>query len=166
MRTKIQDVVDAKLIRQIASREYKFAANALWSHPKLREEVLLKMKKEIGNECQQLCSSKNPSLLQKCQPDGLISFSDGKCEEELKNRAPIFYSCLHEVTTSKRQQRSKKENITAPAITMAASILLKRRCPKMCAQAYRFSIGVLWHSGAKKQVHIFFIFFYSNCVPM
>lgn len=152
VRSNILNSVDAKIIRKIALKEYKYAANAIWSHATLREEILVKMRKEIGVECQQLCSTKNPSILQKCNPDDLVAFSDEKCEEELKLRTPILYSCLHEAITNKRQQRRKNIVSTAPAIVTAAAILLKQRCPMMSAKAYRFSIGVLWHSGAKKQV--------------
>ena len=152
LKTEIHDVVDANLIRQIAAKEYKYAANAAWSHTSIRDELLLKVKKEIGRECQQLCSTRSMSLLQKCKPEDLVTFSDAKFQDELRERAPVFYSCLHEATMSTRQQRRKQEHSAAPPITMAASVLLKQRCSKMSAQAYRFSIGVLWHSGAKKQV--------------
>ncbi|XP_031559255.1 uncharacterized protein LOC116295548, partial [Actinia tenebrosa] len=40
---------------------------------------------------------------------------------------------------------------SAAPIVFAASILLKQRCPQMSALAFRFSLGVLWHGGAKKQ---------------
>ena len=152
--SNIVDSVDAKIIRKIALKEYQYAANAIWSHTRLRQELLVKIKKEIGDECQQLCSTKNLSILQKCSPNDLVAFSDEKCEEELKLRTPIFYSCLYEAITNKRHQRKKSMISTAPAIVTAAAILLKQRCPMMSAKAYRFSIGVLWHSGAKKQVNI------------
>ena len=66
--------------------------------------------------------------------------------------------CIRSVTTSSKKRRkiekgsnNDEQNDAAP-ISLAASILLKERCPQMSAIAYRFSLGVLWHSGAKKQV--------------
>ena len=37
-------------------------------------------------------------------------------------------------------------------MVVSVQVLLKWRRPQMFAQAYRFSIAVMWHSGAKKLV--------------
>lgn len=144
----IKNKVDAKIIRQLSNGEQKYAANAIWSKEELRKELLIKLQGEIGQECQQLCSIKSP-MLRKCDPHSLSTFCDEEFEKELQLRAPVFHSCL---TTAIIDNKHKKGKLIAPAITMAASILLKQRCPQMSAQAYRYAIGVLWHSGAKKQV--------------
>lgn len=94
-------------------------------------------------------------MFRKCAPEDIISFSEEKCETELKTKAPVFHGCMQAATVSansKKKLEAGKTVNTSSALTMAASVLLKRRCPQMSAQAYRFSIGVLWHSGAKKQV--------------
>ena len=78
---------------------------------------------------------------------------------EIKLLAPTVYGCLHEVTCSKQKQRrehtgkrGKSTTNVVEAIAVASSILLRLRCERMSALAYRFAIGVLWHNGAKKQV--------------
>ena len=156
MRTVITDEKDATIIRQLAFKEHRYAVNAIWAHPELRGELLTKVRGEIENECQTLCSNKNPSLFRRSSPQDLISFSENECESELKEKAPVFHMCLQAATicreTRKKMESGQKQCNTSSAITMAASVLLKRRCSQMCAQAYRFSIGVMWHSGAKKQV--------------
>ena len=132
-------------------------ANAVWAHPGLRSEILRKVRGEIENECHSLCSIKNPSLFRRSSPEDLISFSETKCAAELKEKAPVLHECLQAATISreskKKMESGEKHSInTSSAITVAASVLLKRRCAQMSAQAYRFSVGVMWHSGAKKQV--------------
>ena len=168
MRTVITNEKDATIIRQLASKEHRYAVNAVWAHPELRCELLTKVRGEIENECQSLCSNKNPSLFRRSSPQDLISFSENKCETELKEKAPVFHKCLQAATicreTRKKMDLGQKQCNTSSAITMAASVLLKRRCSQMCAQAYRFSIGVMWHSGAKKQVrkHVLSVFFFNH----
>ena len=156
MRTVITNEKNVTIIRQLASKKHRYAVNAMWAHPELRRELLTKVRGEIENECQSLCSNKNPSLFRRSSPQDLISFSENKCETELREKAPVFHKCLQAATicreTRKKMDSGQKLCNTSSAITMAASVLLKRRCSQMCAQAYRFSIGVMWHSGAKKQV--------------
>jgi len=127
----------------------------------LRKEIIQKLQSEINKECHNYCSDKEPSILRKCTPEDIIAFSEKKCEEELKMKAPLLHSCMHAVAVSQKRQKKieeKNEDLNiAPQLSMAASILLRHRCPQMSALAYRFSLGVLWHSGAKKQVHIYII---------
>jgi hypothetical protein len=122
----------------------------------LRKEILKKVYIDIEHESQCLCSGKNPSMFRKCSSEDLVNFSERDCEIEMKVKAPTLFGCMLAATvsakTKKKVESGRAKCNTAPAITMAASVLLKRRCPQMSAQAYRFSLGVLWHSGAKKQV--------------
>ena len=116
----------------------------------------MKLYEDIQHESQLLCSDKNPTLLKKCNAEDLIELSNEKIVAEIKSLAPVLYGCLHEVTCSKQKQKrelmtGKSTNIVE-AIAIASSILLRWRCERMSALAYRFSIGVLWHNGTKKQV--------------
>ena len=51
MRTVITNEKDATIIRQLASKEHRYAVNAMWAHPELRRELLTKVRGEIENEC-------------------------------------------------------------------------------------------------------------------
>lgn len=146
----IANEIDAKIIRQLCYGEYGYAANAIWSKKELRSEILDKFLAEVSQECQDICSVKEPSMLRKCDPKSLSSFSAEDFATELKQRAPTFHSCLEASMTIKKDLNKNK--LSVPPLTMAASVLLRQRCPQMSAMAYRYSIGVLWHSGAKKQV--------------
>lgn len=104
---------------------------------------------------------RKPSILRDTTPEGLKQFTESAHVTELSERAPVLYTILSSasgkpVISKARNQNGENEtndesNTATPAISMAASILLKKRCPQMSAQAYRFST-VLWHSVAKKQV--------------
>ena len=107
MWTVITDEKDAKIIRQLASKEHHYAVNAMWAHPELRRELLMKVQGEIENECQILCSNKKPSLFRESSPQDLIYFSENKCETELKEKAPIFHKCLQAATTCKEPRKNR-----------------------------------------------------------
>lgn len=114
--------------------------------------------RETDNQCQGLCSNKNPSLFKRCSPQDLISFSGSKCETKRKEEPPVLHECLQAATipreTRKKWIQDKNNATLRQQITILVSVqdLLKRRCPQMCAQAYCFSIGVMWHIGAKKLI--------------
>ena len=158
MNKAIQNDLDASIVKAVASQEYSGVVNSLWKHPTLKSEIINRVNSEIDEECSSVCSEKEPSILRKTKAKQLTEFSERKCEEELKTRAPTLYGCIRSVTTSSKKRRkiekgsnNDEQNDAAP-ISLAAFILLKQRCPQMSAIAYRFSLGVLWHSGAKKQV--------------
>ena len=126
-----------------------------------RKLLLEKVCGSVIQECKDLCSVRKPSILRDTTPEGLKQFTESAHVTELSERAPVLYTILSSaagkpVISKARNQNGENEtndesNTATPAISMAASILLKKRCPQMSAQAYRFST-VLWHSGAKKQV--------------
>ncbi|CAH3165645.1 unnamed protein product, partial [Porites lobata] len=157
-----KDDVDRKAIKQLVLGEYGYAVNALYSKKVVRDALLEKVCGSVIEECKDLCSVRKPSILRDTTPEGLKQFTESAHVTELSERAPVLYTILSSaagkpVISKARNQNGENEtndesNTATPAISMAASILLKKRCPQMSAQAYRFST-VLWHSGAKKQVY-------------
>ncbi|PFX13265.1 hypothetical protein AWC38_SpisGene22668 [Stylophora pistillata] len=147
--------IDASIVRQICSQEYNGVINSVWKHPELKTKIIDKIYVEINKESSALCSTKDPSILRKTKASDLIEFSDSTCEEELKGKAPILYGCLYNVASdyTKKENERKKARLAAP-ISLATSILVKQRCPQMSAIAYRFALGVLWDSGAKKKGYV------------
>lgn len=153
--------MDRKAIKQLVLGEYGYAVNALYSKKVVRDALLENVCGSVIEECKGLCSVRKPSILRDTTPEGLKQFTESAHVTELSERAPVLYTILSSaagkpVISKARNQNGENEtndesNTATPAISMAASILLKKRCPQMSAQAYRFST-VLWHSGAKKQV--------------
>ena len=157
-----RDDTDRKAIKQLALRQYGYAVNALYTKQTVRDELLQKVCKSINEECKELCSTKSPSVLRDVSPLGLKQFTEATHVAELATRAPVLYAVLSSAVgknptvkenfdVQEPNPTSKQRTKILPPISMAASILLKSRCPQMSAQAYRLST-VLWHSGAKKQV--------------
>lgn len=127
-----------------------------------RKLLLEKVCGSVIQECKDLCSVRKPSILRDTTPEGLKQFTDSAHVTELSERVPVRYTILSSafgkpVISKARNQNGENEtndesNTATPAISMAASILLRKRCQQMSAQAFRFST-VLWHSGAKKQAN-------------
>lgn len=127
-----------------------------------RKLLLEKVCGSVIEECKDLCSVRKPSILRDTTPEGLKQFTDSAHVTELSERVPVRYTILSSafgkpVISKARNQNGENEtndesNTATPAISMAASILLRKRCQQMSAQAFRFST-VLWHSGAKKQAN-------------
>ena len=91
----------------------------------------------------------------------LLTLSDQKIVDELKAKAPIIHTLLRRAVILQRREakisKGESKDISAPAIPMAASILLKKRSTSLSAQAYRVGF-ILHHSGAKKLV----IYIFTN----
>ena len=146
-------------MRQVAHKEYRGVANSFWKHSFLKDDILQKVYMDINKESSSLCSDKKPSILKQTKPNDLSDFPK-KVRRGTGRKSTYVVWMLGKLRCKPEQkEKTKDENgkkisglNTAP-IAFAASILLRQRCPQMSAMAYRFSIGVLWHSGAKNQVH-------------
>jgi len=44
-------------------------------------------------------------ILIPCAPEDIIAFSEKKCEEELKMKAPLLHSCMHAVAVCQKRQK-------------------------------------------------------------
>jgi hypothetical protein len=153
-----RDETDSKAIKQIITGQYGYASNALWRKQVFKEALIKKVMVEVSLECEQLCSLINPSILRDASPNGLKSFNETAHVEELQKKAPIFHSILQASASSlKGGSKCDSKHGVNPrcsiSISMAASALLRARCPQMSVQSYRLAL-VLWHSGARKQVCI------------
>ena len=153
----VDENTSAKIIRQIAHGELEMAARNVMQKKTMKETILKEVERDIQAECTALCSKKNPSILSKVSSDNLMQLTDTAIVKELQERAPILSRCMIATTQSKRsmaqQRKGKKDgkNKNIPAISLAASILLRSRCSLMSANAYRMST-ILWHSGIDKKV--------------
>eukprot|EP00794_Sanderia_malayensis_P000992 gene993-306_t len=146
---------------------YKQIANAALRNPRLRQEIVKKMLKEIDHECSQLSmagSRKKPvelSLLRRTSQQNMENFSFEHLGEELEKRCPLLWKVLEVASLRPRQrvlgQKGTREGAKETAIKarrprmllasgMAASVLLKNRSPKMTALQLLITI-IIQHSG-------------------
>ena len=152
-----KDDTDQKAVKQTAMGEYSYAVNALWEKQEIKDLILKKLTTDITKEWDGLCSLKNPSMLRSTSPDSLKIFDEKAHLAELRVRAPMLAAVLAASSAKTKrtlEQEDAKCDVSGVDIycsqSMAASILLRSRCRKMSAQAYRVAI-VLWHSRAKNR---------------
>ena len=100
----------------IARGTFKQIANAAMRHPRIREDILKIVIKEIDRECNSLCragSKKKPvdvSLLRKTSKEAITAFSFECLQKELKERAPLFWEVL-KVASLQPKNRANLERI-------------------------------------------------------
>lgn len=70
----------------------KSVAQAAFQCPSLRRHMEELVGKEVSKECKNLCSLSNPSILRSVSKDAVVKFSWAAVSEELKNRAPFFFT--------------------------------------------------------------------------
>ena len=121
---------------------FKQIANAAWHSKQIRKHLIVNVLKQIDRECTNICSRKNPSCLRSPSKQKMLDFSFAKENEELQERAPLFYSVL--VAGGSNKKKTEKSS-WIPAVGMAASILLRNRSPYM--NAVQLMLGIfLYHS--------------------
>ena len=121
---------------------FKQIANAAWHSKQIRKHLIVNVLKQIDRECTNICSRKNPSCLRSPSKQKMLDFSFAKENEELQERAPLFYSVL--VAGGSNKKKTEKSS-GFPAVGMAASILLRNRSPYM--NAVQLMLGIfLYHS--------------------
>ena len=68
--------------------------SAVQACPSFRSHIQEFVGKEVSKEYKNFCSLNNPSILRSVRKDAVVNFSWAAVSEELKNRAPLFYTVL------------------------------------------------------------------------
>lgn len=113
--------------KALARGTLKSVAQAAFQCPSLRHHIQELVGKEVSKECKNLCSLSNPSILRFVSKDAVVKFSWEAVSEELKNRAPLFYSVLLYGTG---------KNEDSAALTSDAAVVLKQRDKAMSLVQY------------------------------
>lgn len=108
MKRVIRDGLDT-IVRHIASNDLDGVATSLWKHKTLKEKLLKNVYCDIDKESTSLCSDNNPSLLKRKTAKDLIQFSEQKCAQELKERAPVLYGCMMSSPAELQTQTDKQK---------------------------------------------------------
>ena len=111
---------------------YKQIANAAWTIPAVKEQLMQLAQKEIEKEVSQLCSKKKPSLLRATDKDSMKTFSMEKLHDEIKERVP-FHFCWSTASINRRSRATNITNINFAAVATAAAVCLKNRSRYMTA---------------------------------
>ena len=112
----------------------------------MKSELIQLVRKDIEKECCELCSKKNPSCLRKTSKDDLLSFGMEQLTEEIKDRAPIFYSVLSAAAINRKSKaKNPSPQAEVGAIGMAAAVCLRNRSQYMIAVQLLITV-FLYHS--------------------
>ena len=132
--------------KMLACGTYKQIANSAWKNENLKSELIQLVRKDIEKECCELCSKKNPSCLRKTSKDDLLSFGMEQLTEEIKDRAPIFYSVLSAAAINRKSKaKNPSPQAEVGAIGMAAAVCLRNRSQYIIAVQLLITV-FLYHS--------------------
>ena len=148
-------------VKSIALGNLELSFSQFTQHETFNENLISWIKSKVDEEASHLASPKLPSLFSSVDHQSLLTLSDQKIVDELKAKTPILHTILRGAVVPQRREakicKGQSKDISAPAISMAASILLKKRSTSLSAQAYRVGF-ILHHSGEKKLV----IYIFTN----
>ena len=121
----------------------------------MKEQLLKFATREISSECTSLCSTKKPSILQKCSVENIEDLSLEKICKEFQDQAPFFYSVM--MTAGIPSTSRKKSCLWLPSVAAAGSILLKERFLLMNSFQILFMM-CMKHCGIRT-----FVFYNKKC---
>ena len=124
------------MAKALSSGDTNRAFHAVAKVRDVKSEIEDKMKTEISNECDQLCSKESPTLFKMSSLDDVLGFSPIDQDEELKERAPLMRSFLMTAVCNHRQlSKNKRKNLdsVAQGAMTAAGMLLHCRSSHMNA---------------------------------
>ncbi|KAJ7389081.1 hypothetical protein OS493_033663 [Desmophyllum pertusum] len=125
---------------------YKQIARAAWKNSSIRKELTEVMARDVEKEASHLSSKKEPSCLRKTDKESMLSFSMEKLSDEIKDRAPLFYSLLSAACINSRSRANKSSgNTDFGAVAMAAAVCLRNRSRYMIAAQLLVTI-FMYHS--------------------
>ena len=127
--------------KALARSDWQALARGVARHQQTAPFFTTEVAKAIKKECEQLVSTKFPSLMRKKSKMDLLQFSWEAVVSELQTRAPLLLAVLSataESTGPRNHQRLQAACL--PFIGMAAAILLKCRNKHMCEVQHIMSL--------------------------
>ena len=117
-------------------------ANAIFKVKRLKVEITKCLLRELSRECRELTSKKTPSILRKTTADNIRQFELRKVCEELKQRAPLYYSMLLTSAVPNTRKHDMNAPDFLPSVAVAGSILMRERCMFLNATQIMVSLVV------------------------
>ena len=134
-------------------RSVRSVAFQVARHKQLREQILNVLGRKIQGEMKNLCSLLIPSVLRTYNPEAVQSFKWKTLIEEIKERAPTFYSVLANCAYKKPKKLGSKSYRIKDEVVIGtcASIFLRHRSCKM-NMIQRIISMILYSNNAGKMV--------------
>ena len=135
------DELTSSLIRNIATKHWKAAANIICQHALLQDHIVSVCGRLVGKEFQSLNSE---SMLNGTSPKELAAWSNEVFTKEVSNKCPVWYEILNGAFGKKSSSRHSR---AVNAVALSTSIVARQRNERLSAMTYRIS-SLLFHSGA------------------
>ena len=131
----LNDKQSQMLIKNIALKNRKAAANGFFAHTSLKEELPAALRRAVSSEFVEY--SRSDSILKGTKPDELAGFSSKHLVEEIRIFCPLWNASVYGACGSRP---------TINVIALCCSVAARSRNSTMSALAYRVS-AVLSHAG-------------------
>ena len=125
------------VIKNIALKEWRAAANGVFNHTEMAEELPAALKRKVSTEFKEYCRS--DSVLKGTDPDQLSSFSNRLVLRETAIFCPLWNAAVTGAAGDKD---------TTDHIALSTAVVARCRNATMSAIAYRISM-ILFHSAAR-----------------
>ena len=129
-------------------KHWQYAISSIFGHQSLREELHVKLEREIEKEVSEY--SRSDTVLKNTEPDQLAVFSNRILFHEVDTSCPLFSTVLKSACNYEDDNIKEK---CINAMALATSTLLRCRNSTLSAVAYRMS-ALLFHSGASFTDHV------------
>ena len=139
------DDLTKNIIKNLALKKWKPAANQVFKHPELKQYLLEATERGVSEEFANL--SKSDTILKGSNADEVIAFSNNILVHETSVMCPLWYASLKGACGKKLANSNKQLSLTN-AMAMATASVARSRNPTLSAFAYRVST-ILFHSGTK-----------------
>ncbi len=146
-----------KITKALAGGNLQSICRAVFSTPRLRNDVVARVSRIINDECSVLCSrSAQPVSLFRCMTlEQAERFAWTQAISELETKAPTLYETLGcAVSNSSKRNKKKKGERQFPGLCTAVAILLNERNRVMCGVQSYLSCA-LFSTHLQKKVCVF-----------
>ena len=142
------DELTKGIIKNLALKNWKPAANQVFKHPELKSFILEAAERAVSEEFDNL--RKSDTVLKGRKVDEVIAFSTNILVHETSLMCPFWYACLRGAGGKKsfNSPNPFKSALSTNTMTLATAALARLRNPTLSAFAYRIST-ILFHSGSK-----------------
>ena len=136
------------MIVNLCQKNWKTVANSFFQQPNVREELAEPLRRAVSAEFKEYCSTSTNSVLKKCSPEDLASFSNKVLVHEAEVWCPLWMACLKGACDV--QDFSSEDVKATNSLALSTAVAARCRNQTMSAVSYRIST-VLFHSGVKHE---------------
>ena len=134
------------IIKNLALKKWKPAANGAFRHPELKQYITEATERAVSKEFDSL--SKSETLLKGRKVEEVIAFSNKLLVHETSVLCPLWYACLKGACGKKQTKSPRKGIMSTNAMALATASLARIRHAALSAFGYRIST-IIFHSGTK-----------------